>query len=130
MAEQTAFPSKAVTDDRTKEVSAKYINEIQKSPALFSRIAAGDMNAVRQCLDNYGNAIWALAKKFTGTIKEAEAATQEIFLDIWKHADRFDETKFSEEEFILLVARRYFFKRKINSILVAKGSDIDDKNYS
>jgi RNA polymerase sigma-70 factor (ECF subfamily) len=38
--------------------------------------------------------------------EEAEDAVQEIFVDIWKNAGRFDEAKSSETTFIAMIARR------------------------
>ena len=37
---------------------------------------------------------------------EAEDAVQEIFVDVWKNADRFDENISSETTFIAMLARR------------------------
>lgn len=37
---------------------------------------------------------------------DAEDAVQEIFVDIWRNADRFDESKASETTFIAMLARR------------------------
>src|SRR5438445_1903297 len=37
---------------------------------------------------------------------EAEDAVQEIFVDIWKNAGRFDESRSSETTFIAMIARR------------------------
>ena len=54
----------------------------QKPLTILQRIAERDQTAVKDCFDTYVNFIWAMARKFTNTTEEAEAATQEIFLDI------------------------------------------------
>jgi RNA polymerase sigma-70 factor (ECF subfamily) len=38
--------------------------------------------------------------------EDAEDAVQEIFLDVWKNAERFDETQASETTFVAMIARR------------------------
>ena len=74
--------------------------------AILQRIANGDRNAVKDCLDKYGGLVWSLARKMLRNSNEAEDAVQEIFIDIWKNADRFDESKASEITFVAMIARR------------------------
>jgi RNA polymerase sigma-70 factor (ECF subfamily) len=42
---------------------------------------------------------------------DAEDAVQEIFVDIWKNAERFDDTKSSETTFVAMIARRRIIDR-------------------
>jgi RNA polymerase sigma-70 factor, ECF subfamily len=85
--------------------------EQKKDQTILQRIAAGDQLAIQDCLDNYSNLLWSLAKKFTRTAEDAEDAVQEIFIDLWQHAERFDPTKASEITFVALVARRRLIDR-------------------
>lgn len=43
--------------------------------------------------------------------EDAEDAVQEIFIEIWKNAERFDETQSSETTFIAMIARRRLIDR-------------------
>ena len=81
-----------------------------KSLTIFQRAAARDKTAVKDCIDTYGNFIWALAKKFTASTEEAEAVTQEIFIDIWQYSERNDKTQFVEEKLITMIALRRLIK--------------------
>lgn len=83
----------------------------QKNNNILKRIAEGDSTAVQDCLDGYGNLVWFLAKKYTNSKEDAEDAVQEIFIDIWQHAARFDAEKASESTFIALIARRRLIDR-------------------
>lgn len=85
---------------------------IQKRKALniLQRIAERDKTAVKDCIDTYGNFIWALAKKFTRSTTEAEAATQEIFIDIWRYSERTDKKQSAEEKLISIIALRRLIK--------------------
>lgn len=78
---------------------------------ILPRIAQGDENAVTDCMNQYGNLIWMLAKKYTQNLEDAEDAVQEIFVEIWQTAARFDENKASEITFISLIARRRLIDR-------------------
>ncbi len=59
---------------------------IQKTETstILRRIAEKDKTAVKDCIDAYGNFIWALARKLTHSRKEAEAATEEILVMLQK----------------------------------------------
>ena len=43
--------------------------------------------------------------------EDAEDAVQEVFIDIWKNAERFDEGRASETTFIAMIARRRIIDR-------------------
>ncbi len=74
--------------------------------AILQRIATGDKTAVQDCLDRYGGLVWSIARKMLRNTDEAEDAVQEVFVDIWKNAGRFDESKSSETTFVAMIARR------------------------
>ena len=71
---------------------------------LLPRVADGDSDAFRECMDRYKSLIWWLARKHIGI--NAEDAVQEVFLALWKNAARFDPGKASEPTFVGMVARR------------------------
>ena len=79
--------------------------------SIFDRIAAGDTTAVRECLDQYGGLVWSLARRFTDSAADAEDATQEIFLEVWKSAARYDPKMGKEATFIATIARRRLIDR-------------------
>ena len=79
--------------------------------AVLQRIASGDKNAVQECLKLYGGLVWSLARRMSANTDDAEDAVQEIFIDIWKHAERFDETQASETTFVAMIARRRLIDR-------------------
>jgi RNA polymerase sigma factor (sigma-70 family) len=78
--------------------------------ALLSRVAGGDPGAVRDCLARYGGLVWSIARRFEGS--DTEDAVQEIFLDLWKSAARFDPQIASEPAFVAMIARRRLIDRR------------------
>ncbi|MGI8641318.1 MAG: RNA polymerase sigma factor [Pyrinomonadaceae bacterium] len=74
--------------------------------SILQRIAGEDKRAVEECLNKYGNLVWSMALNFTNSREDAEDAVQDIFIDIWKYAGRFDAAKSAEVSFIALIARR------------------------
>lgn len=82
---------------------------------ILKRIAAGDKNAVEDCLNAYGGLVYSIARKLMSNEADAEDAVQEAFIDIWKNAGRYDATVASEATFIAMIARRRVID-KIRSI--------------
>ena len=81
------------------------------SKTILERIAAGDQSAVRECMDQFNGLVWSLARRFSDSVADAEDASQEIFLEIWKSARRFDPDMGSEAVFIATIARRRLIDR-------------------
>lgn len=59
--------------------------------------------------------VWALARRMSYGSNEAEDAVQEIFLDLWKSAARFDPAASSETAFVAMIARRRLIDRRRRS---------------
>lgn len=82
------------------------------APSLFERVAAGDSGAVRECIDRFGGLVWALARRMSPGLAEAEDAAQEIFTDLWRSAARFNGSIASETAFVAMIARRRLIDRR------------------
>ena len=78
---------------------------------LLERVARGEPGAFPQCLDAYGDLVWSLARRFSPTSADAEDATQDIFLQLWKAAARYDASRGTEAVFIATLARRLLIDR-------------------
>lgn len=89
----------------------RFETTISVAQAILNRIAAGDANAVQDCLKAYGGLVWSLARRMLKNAEDAEDVVQEIFVDIWKNAERFDETQASETTFVAMIARRRIIDR-------------------
>ena len=72
---------------------------------LFS-LAKEEVGAFEKLVDQYGNLIWSIARRYLSNQTEAEDAVQEVFIAIWKSAGRFDPNKASEITFVSMIARR------------------------
>jgi RNA polymerase sigma-70 factor (ECF subfamily) len=79
--------------------------------SVLRRIARGEAGAVAACLDQFGPLVWALARRLTPARDDAEDAAQEVFMDIWKNAARFDPARGSEQAFVATIARRRLIDR-------------------
>ncbi len=79
---------------------------------LLTRVARGDNGAAERILKQYQGLVWSLARRALETEADAEDATQEIFLEVWKSAARYDGTIASEATFIAMIARRRLIDRR------------------
>jgi RNA polymerase sigma-70 factor (ECF subfamily) len=78
---------------------------------LLGRVATGDPNAARLCIAEYGPLVWSLARRMAPGPAQAEDAVQEIFIELWKHAGRYDPSQASEPAFVAMIARRRLIDR-------------------
>lgn len=84
---------------------------LSQTLTTLQRVAAGDQSAVRVFVERYNAAIWSLARKYCGNTAEAEDAVQDIFVELWEKADRFNPDRASEYTFTTMIARRRLIDR-------------------
>lgn len=87
-------------------VRASGIAPLSTQKSILERIAASEQAAVQDCIDAYGDLVWSLARRFLRNDADAEDAVQDIFIDLWGSAGRFDRTIASEVAFVSTIARR------------------------
>lgn len=78
---------------------------------MLPRIARGDQAAVAGCLDRYGGLVWSLASRALGAGPDAEDLVQDVFVELWRKADRFDPAKGKEATYVAMIARRRIIDR-------------------
>lgn len=69
------------------------------------RIAAGDGGALAEAFDLYSPVVLGLLVRILGRRSEAEETLQEVFLQVWTQADRYDPERSTERGWILMLAR-------------------------
>ena len=57
---------------------------------LTTRLEAGDEEALAEVWQRYGPLVFGLARRVTGDPATAEDVTQEVFVTLWQHPERFD----------------------------------------
>ena len=74
--------------------------------ALFERAAAGDERAFAQVYDATAARVYGLALRVLRNPAQAEEASQEAFVDVWRTASRFDASRGSAISWILMITHR------------------------
>lgn len=83
----------------------------EQSPAtrqqeLLERVATGDRQAFSDLYDEIAPRVFGLVKRLLVDHSQSEEVTQEIFLEIWQSATRFDPNKGGASTWILTMAHR------------------------
>jgi len=99
----------------------------QEETPILMRVAAGEPGAVQACLDRYSALVWSLARRWLQDADAAEDAVQEIFIDVWRSAARFDPSIASEVSFITVIARRRLIDRRRSSSRSPISETIDEE---
>lgn len=81
------------------------------SLSILQRIASGDPTAVQACIDQYAGLVWSLARRLCPKRADLDDAVQDVFVDLWKNAGRFNPELGSETTFVALLTRRRLIDR-------------------
>jgi RNA polymerase sigma-70 factor, ECF subfamily len=74
--------------------------------ALIGRVAAGDHGAFGALYDQLAPLVYGVSKRVLHDPSYAEEVTQEVFLEIWRQAPRFDGSRGSVRAWAATIARR------------------------
>ncbi|MHC4975224.1 MAG: RNA polymerase sigma factor [Planctomycetota bacterium] len=77
----------------------------------MARIANGEEGAVEELYDRFGSLVYRMAYQMLPSKSDAEDAVQEVFVRLWKTADRFDSTRAALSTWVVLITRRYLVDR-------------------
>jgi RNA polymerase sigma-70 factor (ECF subfamily) len=74
--------------------------------ALVRRIALGDAGAFEALYDELSTAVFGLARRVVRDPARAEDVTQEVFLEVWRKASRFDSGLGKAKTWVMTIAHR------------------------
>jgi len=97
----------------------------QQDWTLMHRVAAGDEEAMSELYDRFGPLVYKVAWQFQPSHMEAEDAVQEIFVRLWRTADRFDPRRAKLVTWVMLIARRHLIDRLRRSSVRPSASSLE-----
>lgn len=74
--------------------------------ALLGKVARGDSKAFDQLYDEVSAAVYGLARRVVRDPTHSEDVTQEVFLEVWRKAARFDRSLGKGKSWIMTIAHR------------------------
>ncbi|MEO1007451.1 MAG: sigma-70 family RNA polymerase sigma factor [Planctomycetota bacterium] len=78
---------------------------------LMQGVASGDEKAIGELYDRFGSLVYRMAYQTMPTRADAEDAVQEIFVRLWKTADRYDSSRAALVTWVMLLSRRHLVDR-------------------
>ncbi len=72
---------------------------------LVGRVAARDESALGELFDRYSGLLLALSRRIVMDSSDAEEILQEVFLQVWNQAERYDRSRSSVSTWLVLIAR-------------------------
>jgi RNA polymerase sigma-70 factor, ECF subfamily len=96
-------------------------------PPYLPRIAQGDSLAVEACLQAYSGLVWNIARKSCRDTQDAEDLAQDVFVELWRSAQRFDPELSSEVAFVAMVARRRAIDRSRRQGRRGEAAELDEQ---
>ncbi len=79
--------------------------EASPEAELVRRLAAGDAGALAELYDRYSGMLLGLATKILGNRSDGEEILQEVFLQVWRQAQRYDTGRASVSTWLVLITR-------------------------
>jgi RNA polymerase sigma-70 factor (ECF subfamily) len=78
----------------------------QDLDTLLTHVAKGDQAAFEALYDRLAASAYGLIRKVLRNPSQAEEVTQEVLLEVWRTASRFDRTRGSAATWVLTIAHR------------------------
>jgi RNA polymerase sigma-70 factor (ECF subfamily) len=78
---------------------------------LMQRVAASDEAALGELYDRFGALVYQSARQVLRSRAETEDAVQEVFVRLWRTADRFDPRRAKLVTWVMLITRRHLIDR-------------------
>ena len=91
------------TDRRQDEESTE---KTATKENLLAQIAGGDQAAFSALYDDFSPRVFGLIRRLLVDHSQAEEVTQEVFLEIWQNASRYERSKGGASTWILTMAHR------------------------
>ncbi|HMN40810.1 MAG TPA: sigma-70 family RNA polymerase sigma factor [Phycisphaerales bacterium] len=94
---------------------------------LMRRVAAGEPGAVNDLYDRFASLVFRLAYQAMPTRADAEDAVQEIFVRLWRTADRYDPKRAALVTWVMLISRRHLVDRLRRTRARVKAMTLDER---
>ncbi len=92
----------------------------------MQRVAANEETAVAELYDRFGSLVFRMALQSMPTRAEAEDAVQEVFVRLWRTAERFDPTRAALVTWVMLITRRHLVDKLRRTRARVKASGLEE----
>lgn len=95
------------TDDGAPESFSDTENDdaSRRDAAQLAAVAGGSNEAFRVVYERYGRMVYAIAYRILQDSQLAEECVQDVFVEVWRHAKRYDATRARPSTWLCAIAR-------------------------
>lgn len=93
---------------------------------LMQRVSSGDEASIGELYDRFGALIYKSCRQVLHSAAEAEDASQEVFVRLWRTADRFDPHRAKLVTWVMLITRRHLIDRLRKQTVRAERLGVDE----
>jgi RNA polymerase sigma-70 factor (ECF subfamily) len=79
--------------------------QASSTDGLVERLSSGNPSALGELYDRYAGLVNGLALRILRNTAEAEDVVQEVFVQVWRQAERYDASRGSTEAWLCMIAR-------------------------
>ena len=131
---------KARNDDESATMTAELPGERPRAAAggelagLLAKVARGDETAFAWVYDHFAAVVYGLVRRVVRDPAQSEEVTQEVLLEVWRTASRFDPSQGSARSWLMTLAHRRAVdrvrsaqasaKREARAVVAAPGYDV------
>ncbi len=102
-------------------------SQLDQDLALMRRVASSNQQAAEELYDRFAPLVFRLAFQAMPTRADAEDAVQEIFVRLWRTADRYDPKRAALVTWVMLISRRHLVDRLRRTRARVKATTLDEK---
>lgn len=95
--------------------------------ALVRGVVERDAGALARLYDRYAGMLMGLAQRVLGDAADAEEILQEVFLQVWNQADRYDPARSSVSTWLVLITRSRAIDRLRSRRVAERTADAADR---
>jgi RNA polymerase sigma factor (sigma-70 family) len=114
------------TMDRTPDPR----QDIQAVTGLLDRVSSGDRDALADLYDRTSAKLFGICLRILSSESDAEDALQEVYVTVWRKADRFDSGKASPITWLSVLARNKAIdrlrRRRVTAASLDEASEVPD----
>ncbi|MFT5424520.1 MAG: RNA polymerase sigma-70 factor (ECF subfamily) [Phycisphaerales bacterium] len=93
---------------------------------LMQNVASNQETAVAELYDRFGSLVYRMAIQSMPTRGEAEDAVQEVFVRLWRTAERYDPRRAALVTWVMLITRRHLVDKLRRKRARIKAIGLDD----
>lgn len=96
---------------------------------LMRRVHAGREGAIGELYDRFGSLVYRMALQMMPNRAEADDAVQEVFVRLWRTADKYDPSKAALVTWVMLLTRRHLVDKLRRARVRPRAGQLSERGF-